>query len=95
MTGKTISTENLIKAHLLWDRNIKSANNEVKRELLDMLLNYFIVPSTNNDSEPQKDWAEKYCGLWNDIDMTTDEMMDLIYSSRRNSTFDIEQQLIK
>lgn len=95
MTGKTISADNLIKAHLLWDSNIKSANNEVKRELLDMLLNYFIVPSTNNESEPHEDWADKYCGLWNDIDMTTDEMTDLIYSSRRDSTFDVEQFLTK
>ncbi len=93
MTGKTISAENFIKAHLLWDRNIKSANNEVKRELLDMLLNYFIVPSPKNENEPNKDWSEKYCGIWNDIDITTEEITDLIYSSRRNSTFDIEQLL--
>lgn len=68
-------------------KNLKGLSNKVKLELITLLRNSMV---TDKEEEKSDNWADRYCGAWNDS-RSADEIVDQIHSMRTTNHFDVEQ----
>lgn len=57
---------------------LKGLSNEVKLALINRLSSSLI----NEKNNSEKNWADEFCGIWNDDPRSTEEIIEDIRSSR-------------